>query len=146
MDDFEFPELLTPRFSLPPSLWVTDDRRYGFQPHRIALWIYWQALVLILKGLPLQGLPSQATKEAAAEGATHPVDAGTTGGQHFTWRPPPRWPWNAAAAMAGGSARGEGQVPGKAKEGGGCPFAKGGSSGAGQVGKANGGGGCPFAK
>lgn len=96
--------------------------RYGFQPHRIALWIYWQALVLILKGLPLQGLPSQATKRAAAEGATHPTDAGE-GGQHFTWRPPPRWPWNAAAAAVGGGLAGAGQA-GKAKEGGGCPFSK----------------------
>ena len=108
--------------------------------------------MLIFKGLPLQGLPSQATKEEAADGATHPVDAGTAGGQHFTWRPPPRWPWNAAEAVTAGSgARGEVQVPGRAKEsmakeGGGCPFANRGSSGAGQAGKAKGGGGCPFAK
>ena len=26
--------------------------RYGFQPHRVAFWIYWQAVVLLWKGVP----------------------------------------------------------------------------------------------
>ncbi len=40
----------------------------SFQPHRVAIWIYWQAVVLICKGLPLHGLPSQQVKEEAAKG------------------------------------------------------------------------------
>jgi hypothetical protein len=70
------------------------ELRYGFQSHRVAIWIYWQALVLIYKGLPLHGLPSKATKQAAETGASHPRDA--LHGQFFTWRPPQRWPWSAA--------------------------------------------------
>ena len=30
-------------------------RRYGFQPHRVALWIYWQAVLLLWKGVPFYG-------------------------------------------------------------------------------------------
>ena len=72
-----------------------ECHRYGFQPHRVAMLIYWQALVLLWKGLPLYGLPSRATKEAAATGATHPKDG--IAGHFFTWRSPPRWPWNASS-------------------------------------------------
>ncbi len=29
--------------------------RYGFQPHRVALWIYWHAVLLLWKGVPFFG-------------------------------------------------------------------------------------------
>ncbi|GAX84932.1 hypothetical protein CEUSTIGMA_g12353.t1 [Chlamydomonas eustigma] len=72
--------------------------RYGFQPHRVAIWIYWQALILIYKGLPLHGLPSRATKQAAEVNASHPRDS--IHGHLFTWRRPRRWPWSAAYESA----------------------------------------------
>lgn len=36
----------------PPPV---DARRYGFQPHRVALWIYWHAVLLLAKGVPFYG-------------------------------------------------------------------------------------------
>ncbi|KAG1669598.1 hypothetical protein FOA52_006371 [Chlamydomonas sp. UWO 241] len=114
---------------------------YGFGPHRVAVWIYWQAVVLLCKGLPVYGLPSQAQKERAATGATHPYDSGATGA-FFTWRPAPRWPWNAVVDDASGGLQMK-PLPGKEAGGGGsdaaarCP-ASGAVAGAG-------GGGCPFA-
>jgi hypothetical protein len=36
---------------MPPLL----SCRYGFQPHRVALWIYWHAVLLLWKGVPFYG-------------------------------------------------------------------------------------------
>jgi DUF1365 family protein len=73
---------------------------YGFQPHRTALLIYMQALILISKGLPLYPLPSPMTKQHAAVNASHPKIQ--TSGAFFEWTHPPRWPWNAGGDnMAG---------------------------------------------
>lgn len=34
---------------------IASRRRYGFQPHRVALWIYWHAVLLLWKGVPFYG-------------------------------------------------------------------------------------------
>lgn len=83
--------------------------QYGFQPHRTALLIYWQALVLISKGVSLQPLPSEKIKQHAAVNANHPKIK--TSGAQFEWTPPPRWPWNAG-----------GEIKDVASEGQKCPF------------------------
>jgi len=67
--------------------------RYGFLPHRIAMWIYWQALLLLWKGLPLYSPPEPEVKAAAALGARHPCNG--VDGKPFVWRRAPHWPWNA---------------------------------------------------
>ena len=90
---------LTARKSESPGLRSEEGglgmlSRYGFQPHRTAILIYWQALVLISKGLPLHPLPTRSTKEAAAENASHPTCQTDHGPSFFVWTPPPRWPWN----------------------------------------------------
>jgi hypothetical protein len=68
--------------------------RYGFLPHRIALWIYWHAALLLLKGVPLYSPPPPSTLAAAAAktAASHPCNAITM--CPFTWRPARGFPWN----------------------------------------------------
>lgn len=67
--------------------------RYGFQPHRVALWIYWQAVLLLWKGVPFYGPPGPEFKAAAAAKAQHPK---TADGRSFVWRGAQTWPWNAS--------------------------------------------------
>lgn len=67
--------------------------RYGFQPQRTALLIYWQALVLLWKGVPFYAPPSHDFQAAATKRAANPK---TARGQQFVWRDPQTWPWNAA--------------------------------------------------
>lgn len=65
--------------------------RYGYLPQRVALWIYWQAAVLLWKGVAFHGPPCGAGYRRAAEAAaTHPPAAD---GRLFVWRPSLRWPW-----------------------------------------------------
>lgn len=33
--------------------------KYGFQPQRVAMWIYWQALKLLWLGVPFYGPPDK---------------------------------------------------------------------------------------
>jgi hypothetical protein len=66
--------------------------KYGYQPHRVAIWIYWQAIVLLWKGVPLYSPPPKAVLEAAAVDAQHPVNQLT--GCPFTWRPAQSFPWD----------------------------------------------------
>jgi len=60
-------------------------------PQRIAFWIYWHALLLLYKGVPLYSPPPKQVLERAACGATHPPIAST--GCPFVWRPADGWPW-----------------------------------------------------
>ena len=61
-------------------------------PHRVAFWIYWQALRLLWMGVPVCGYPP-ASVTAAAEGRAR--NRASTGGRHFTWREPLQFPWSA---------------------------------------------------
>jgi DUF1365 family protein len=36
-------------------LLLLTANRFGFQPQRVALWIYWHAVVLLWKGVPFFG-------------------------------------------------------------------------------------------
>lgn len=67
--------------------------RFGFQPQRVALWIYWHAVVLLWKGVPFFGPPSPEFKAAAAAKARHTK---TADGRSFVWRAAQSWPWNAS--------------------------------------------------
>lgn len=64
--------------------------KYGFQPQRIALWIYWHALVLLWKGVSFYPPPSLQTCQTANAKATHPR---SNNGCPFIWRPAQEWPW-----------------------------------------------------
>ena len=33
--------------------------RFGYMPHRVALWIYYQAVVLLWKGVPVHDIPER---------------------------------------------------------------------------------------
>jgi hypothetical protein len=61
-------------------------------PQRVALWIYWQAVVLMAKGCPVCPKPPNTFRKPLAqqEGATHPLNAA---GRLYTWRDAPQWPW-----------------------------------------------------
>lgn len=60
--------------------------KYGFQPQRIALWIYWHALVLLWKGVPFYGPPSLHLCKERSKAAANPKCG-------FQWRPAQEWPW-----------------------------------------------------
>eukprot|EP00890_Picochlorum_soloecismus_P000484 jgi/Picsp_1/1436/NSC_04915-R1_protein len=64
--------------------------KYGFQPQRIALWIYSHALVLLFKGVPFYGPPSLSTCQSAQNVAENPR---VSGKDAFKWRPCTAWPW-----------------------------------------------------
>ena len=64
--------------------------KYGFQPQRIAVWIYWHALVLLWKGVSFYPPPSLQTCQTAHDKATHPISGH---GCPYIWRPAQEWPW-----------------------------------------------------
>lgn len=66
--------------------------KYGFQPQRVALWIYWQAIVLLWKGVPFYSPPGigAGCVMAAEKDMNHPR---TAQGQCFVWRSAAAWPW-----------------------------------------------------
>lgn len=62
--------------------------RYGFQPQRVALYIYWHALCLLYKGVSFHGPPGTA----ACISASKTVDK-RGAGCAFKWRPAQCWVW-----------------------------------------------------
>lgn len=76
-----------------PAAPLPGPRRYGFQPQRVAVWIYWQAVRLAFKGCPFYPKPSAASYQqgAARAAPSHPREAAT--GRWFVWRPTV-WPWD----------------------------------------------------
>jgi hypothetical protein len=61
--------------------------RYGYQPHRIAFWIYLHAVLLLLrKGAPLFGRPDPAFRERVEAKAKELKMQKTAEGQYFVWR------------------------------------------------------------
>ena len=64
--------------------------RYGFQPQRVAFWIYWQAVVLLWKGVRFFAPPSEEYKEKVEAVSKHPK---TGDGRYFIWRRAQGWPW-----------------------------------------------------
>lgn len=60
-------------------------------PQRIALWIYWQAVRLLAKGVPFYGPPDKRYQQRAAETAANPA---MPNGARFKWRAAQDWPWS----------------------------------------------------
>ena len=70
--------------------------RYAFMPQRVAFWIYWQAVILIVKGCPIHLKPDGASlKQRVAREADGklPAVGGGKGGCPFEWRDTQAWPW-----------------------------------------------------
>eukprot|EP00210_Caulerpa_lentillifera_P009423 g8984.t1 len=68
---------------------------YGFQPHRVALWIYWQAVCLFKKGVPFYGYPETQKVKTKAEEQSKNLKFTT--GARFIWRDPKSFPWSVYA-------------------------------------------------
>ena len=68
--------------------------KYGFQPQRVALWIYWHAVCLLWKGVRFHGPPGLAACRRAAA-AAEGVGRGAGGCAAFNvgWRPARSWVW-----------------------------------------------------
>ena len=72
---------------------------YGFQPQRVAVWIYWQAVRLLWKGVSFFPPPgSEFRGKLAVERGEmvkhHPMCCGGGGGKEsFLWRDAQGWPW-----------------------------------------------------
>ena len=64
--------------------------RYGFQPQRDGLLIYWQAVKLLWKRAPFYGPPAEQFKEEAEKSASNPT---LPCGDHFIWKPAEEFPW-----------------------------------------------------
>lgn len=69
--------------------------RYAFMPQRIALWIYWEAVRLLLKGVPFHGPPDTRTKQQLVGHTINPKMSGVPA-PHCCWRDAQQWPWNMA--------------------------------------------------
>jgi DUF1365 family protein len=70
--------------------------RYAFMPQRVAVWIYWQAVVLIVKGCPVYARPEGASfKPRVAREASGklPAAGGAKGGCPYEWQDTRAWPW-----------------------------------------------------
>ncbi|GBF99295.1 hypothetical protein Rsub_12055 [Raphidocelis subcapitata] len=93
-----------------------DNTCFGFMPHRVAFWIYWQAVVLIAKGCPVhlkpegrdfQGRAAQAATRlprigggkggggggSGGGGGGDTDGSGGGGGCPFSWTDTRAWPW-----------------------------------------------------
>lgn len=62
-------------------------------PHRIACWIYWHAVLLICKGVPLYMPPEPGYQQElsmcpASRGLQH-----MPGKVPYLWQPAAGWPW-----------------------------------------------------
>lgn len=64
--------------------------QFGFQPQRVAAWIYWQAVVLLWKGVSFYPPPGDGLIEKVAKSSKHPR---TKDGRAFVWRGAQEWPW-----------------------------------------------------
>lgn len=65
--------------------------KFGFQPQRVALWIYWQAVVLLWKGVAFYSPPNSEIYKCTAEAAaSHPK---LSDGKYFRWKSARGWPW-----------------------------------------------------
>ncbi len=65
--------------------------QFGFQPQRVAFWIYWQAVVLLWKGVRFFPPPAaEEYQEKVEKVAEHPK---TGDGRYYIWRRARGWPW-----------------------------------------------------
>lgn len=66
--------------------------RYAFQPHRIAVWIYLQAVLLLWKGVAFYGPPDK-TYQTRISSCSFSRLTPMTEGTFFRWRGAQSWPW-----------------------------------------------------
>lgn len=64
--------------------------QYGLQPHRVAVWIYWHALILLYKGVKFYGPPDKKYEDRVQSIARNEQ---IEPGRRFIWRRC-GWPWN----------------------------------------------------
>lgn len=63
-------------------------------PQRVALWIYWQAVILIAKGCPIYPKQDGAQwKGRVAEEAAGKLPGARGGSCPFEWTDTQAWPW-----------------------------------------------------
>jgi len=62
-------------------------------PHRVAFWIYWQAVRLLLLGLPVHGYPAPHFQSRVEQESDTPK---SSSGRRFWWQEPKSYPWNAS--------------------------------------------------
>lgn len=67
--------------------------KYGFQPQRVALWIYWQALKLLWKGVPFYSPPNLEERKSELIDSARHLPKFASSGCVFDWRPAESWPW-----------------------------------------------------
>lgn len=67
-------------------------RRYGYEPQRLAVWIYWQALQLLRKGVPFSGPPTTRRKDLLEERLKGDDECGS---RRWSWRSASGFPWTA---------------------------------------------------
>ena len=72
--------------------------KYGFQPQRVALWIYWHAVCLLWKGVPFYGPPGLAACQRQSRSRESGGRGGRGGGGgcaafKIGWRPAQSWVW-----------------------------------------------------
>lgn len=60
-------------------------------PQRVAAWIYWQALVLVAKGVRVQPKPPPGSFRPDVEGRSTLAFSGR--GTRYAWREALAWPW-----------------------------------------------------
>lgn len=65
--------------------------RYGFQPQRAAVLIYWQALKLLWMGAPFYSPPDASFHSEVAENAKHTKLASK---EAYQWTGAASFPWN----------------------------------------------------
>jgi len=68
--------------------------RHAFQPHRIAAWIYLQAVIVVAKSVPLFSPPDKAQYRARVQSACGQMPL-LPCQSAFKWDDVQRWPWKA---------------------------------------------------
>ncbi|GMH32836.1 hypothetical protein BSKO_00670 [Bryopsis sp. KO-2023] len=66
--------------------------RYGFQPQRVAFWIYWQAVKLLWKGVSFYSPPDKSYRSEVCKAAGQKECF--SNGEKFTWQHATSCPWN----------------------------------------------------
>ena len=68
--------------------------KYGYMPHRVAMWIYWQAVILLWKGVPFHLHPSLESYKQKVKDEMHSKQKHV---KFLTWDwKQVHWPWNRA--------------------------------------------------
>lgn len=68
--------------------------RYGFQPHRVAFWIYWQAIKLLWKGVHFYSPPDKSYRSDLREASGQQGCLYFSNGEQFIWKDAASCPWN----------------------------------------------------